>query len=64
MEEIRKGLKRDWRCKGAAKAAKQVGDPIQVELKSNLDSRNSPHQNHRPDHIPTPFLAFFIWIER
>jgi hypothetical protein len=33
----------------------QVGVPIQVELKSNSDSRNSPHQNHHPDHIPTPF---------
>jgi hypothetical protein len=42
----------------------QVGDPIQVELKSNSDSRNSPHQNHRPDHIPTPFWTFFIWMER
>jgi hypothetical protein len=42
----------------------QVGVPIQVELKSNSDSRNSPHQNHRPDHIPTPFWTFFIWMER
>jgi hypothetical protein len=41
----------------------QVGVPIQVELKSNLDFRNSPHQNHRPDHIPTPFWTFFIWME-
>jgi hypothetical protein len=41
-----------------------VGVPIQVELKSNLDSRNSPHQNRRPDHIPTPFWTFFIWMER
>jgi hypothetical protein len=42
----------------------QVGAPIQVELKSNSDSRNNPHQNHRPDHIPTPFWTFFIWMER
>jgi hypothetical protein len=38
----------------------QVGVPIQVELKSNSDSRNSLHQNHRPDHIPTQFWTFFI----
>jgi hypothetical protein len=43
---------------------RQVGVPIQVELKSNSDSRNSPHQNRRLDHIPTPFWTFFIWIER
>jgi hypothetical protein len=42
----------------------QVGVAIQVELKSNLDSRNNPHQNHHPDHIPTPFWTFFIWMER
>jgi hypothetical protein len=42
----------------------QVGVPIQVELKSNLDSRNSPHQNRRPDHIPALFWTFFIWMER
>jgi hypothetical protein len=42
----------------------QVGVSIQVELKSNLDSRNSPHQNRRPDHIPTPFWTFFIWMQR
>jgi hypothetical protein len=41
----------------------KVGVPIQVELESNSDSRNSPHQNHRPDHIPTPFWTFFIWME-
>jgi hypothetical protein len=33
----------------------KVGVPIQVELKSNSDFRNSPHQNYRPDHIPTSF---------
>jgi hypothetical protein len=38
--------------------------PSQVELKSNSDSRNSPHQNRRPDHITTPFWMFFIWMER
>jgi hypothetical protein len=42
----------------------QVGVTIQVELESNSDSRNSPHQNRRPDHIPTPFWTFFIWMER
>jgi hypothetical protein len=42
---------------------RQVGVPIQVELKSNSDFRNSPYQNRRPDHIPTPFLTFFIWME-
>jgi hypothetical protein len=42
----------------------QVGVPIQVELKSNSDSRNSPHLNNLPDHIPTPFWMFFIWMER
>jgi hypothetical protein len=41
----------------------QVGVPIQVELKSNSDSRNSPHQNHHPNHIRTPFWTFFIWME-
>jgi hypothetical protein len=41
-----------------------VGVPIQVELKSNSDSRNSPPQNHRPDHIPTLCWTFFIWMER
>jgi hypothetical protein len=42
----------------------QVGVSIQVELKSNLDSRNSPHQNRRPDHIQTPFWTFFMWMQR
>jgi hypothetical protein len=41
----------------------QVGVLIQVELESNSDSRNSWHQNHRPDHIPTPFRTFLIWTE-
>jgi hypothetical protein len=40
-----------------------VGVPIQGELKSNSDSRNSLHQNRRPDHIPTLFWTFFIWME-
>jgi hypothetical protein len=51
------------RCGGAKEQQRrpsQVGVPIQVELKSNSDSRNSPHQNHRPDHISTPFWTFFI----
>jgi hypothetical protein len=43
----------------------QVGVPIQVELKSNLDSRNSLHQNHRPDYIPTPFWTFlYLWKDK
>jgi hypothetical protein len=33
----------------------QVGVPIQVELESNSDSRNSPHQNRRSDHIQLRF---------
>jgi hypothetical protein len=37
----------------------QVRVPIQVKLESNLDSRNSRHQNRHPDHIPTPFWTFF-----
>jgi hypothetical protein len=41
----------------------QVGVPIHVERESNSDSRNSPHKSHHPDHIPTPFWTFFIWME-
>jgi hypothetical protein len=41
----------------------QVRVPIQVELESNSDSRNSWHQNRRPDNIPTLFWTFFIWME-
>jgi hypothetical protein len=51
------------RCGGAKvqqRQPSQVRVPIQVELKSNSDSRNSLHQNHRPDHIPTLFWMFFI----
>jgi hypothetical protein len=51
------------RCGGAKEQKRQpsqVGVPIQVELKSNSDSRNSPHQNRHPDHIPTPFWTFFM----
>jgi hypothetical protein len=43
----KEGLKE--RCGGAKEQQRrpsQVGVPIQVELKSNSDSRNSPHQNH------------------
>jgi hypothetical protein len=61
----KEGLKE--RCGGVKEQQRrpsQVGVPIQVELKSNSDSRNSPHQNHRPDHISTPFWTFFIWMER
>jgi hypothetical protein len=60
----KEGLKE--RCGGAKEQQRrpsQVGVPIQVELKSNSDSRNSPHQNRRPDHIPTLFWTFFIWME-
>jgi hypothetical protein len=61
----KEGLKeRRGGAKEQQRQPSQVGVPIQVELKSNSDSRNSPHQNHRPDHIPTPFWTFFIWIER
>jgi hypothetical protein len=62
--EDKEGLKE--RCGGAKEKQRrpsQVGVPIQVEPKSNSDSRNSPHQNRHPDHIPTPFWTFFIWIE-
>jgi hypothetical protein len=55
------------RCGGAKEQQRwpsKVGVPSQGELKSNSDSRNSPHQNHRPDHIPTPFWTFFICMER
>jgi hypothetical protein len=57
----KEGLKE--RCGGAKEQQRrpsQVGVPIQVELKSNSDSRNSLHQNHRPDPILTPFFTFFI----
>jgi hypothetical protein len=60
----KEGLKE--RCGGAKEQQRrptQVGVPIQVELKSNSDSRNSPHQNHCPDHIRTPFWMFFILME-
>jgi hypothetical protein len=63
------GGDKEWlkeRCGGAKEQQRrpsQVGVPIQVQQKSNLDSRNSPHQNRLPDHIPTPFWMFFTWIE-
>jgi hypothetical protein len=60
----KEGLKE--RCGGAKEQQRrpsQVGVSIQVELESNSDSRNSRHQNHHPDHIPTPFWIFFIWME-
>jgi hypothetical protein len=59
--EDREGLKQ--RCRGATEQKRQpsqVGVQIQVELESNSDSRNSRHQNHNPDHIPTPFWTFFM----
>jgi hypothetical protein len=58
LKERRGGAKEQQR------RSSQVGVPIQVEQKSNSDSRNSPHQNHSPDHMPTPFWTFFIWMER
>jgi hypothetical protein len=52
----KKGLKeRRGGAKEQQSRPSQVGVPIQVELKFNSDFRNSPHQNRRPDHIPTPF---------
>jgi hypothetical protein len=58
LKERRRGAKEQQR------RPSQVGVPIPVELKSNSGSRNSPHQNRHPDHIPTPFWTFFIWMER
>jgi hypothetical protein len=61
----KEGLKeRRGGAKEQQRRPSQVGVPIQIKLKSNSDSRNSPHQKHRPDHIPTPFWMLFIWIER
>jgi hypothetical protein len=60
----KEGLKE--RCGGAKEQQRrpsQVGVLIQVELKSNSDSRNSLHQNCRLDHIPTLFWTFLIWME-
>jgi hypothetical protein len=63
--EYKEGLnERRGGAKEQQRRPSQVGVLIQVELESNLDSRNSPHQNHCPDHIPTPFWTFFIWMER
>jgi hypothetical protein len=62
--EYKEGLKE--RCGGAKEQQRQpsqVGVPIQLELESNLDSKNSRHQNHHTDHIPTLFWTFFIWVE-
>jgi hypothetical protein len=61
----KEGLKeRRGGAKEQQRRPSQVGVPIQVEQKSNSDSRKSPHQNCRPYHIPTLFWAFFIWMER
>jgi hypothetical protein len=61
----KEGLKeRHGGAKEQQRRPSQVGVPIQVGLKFNSDSRNSPHQNRRLDHIPTPFWTFFIWMER
>jgi hypothetical protein len=60
--EVKEGLKERH---GGAKVWRpsQVGVPIQVELESNSDSRNSRHQNRHPDHIPSLFWMFIIWME-
>jgi hypothetical protein len=64
-EGDKEGLKeRHGGAKEQQRRPSQVGVPIQVELKSNSDFRNYPHQNRRLDHIPTPFWTFFIWIKR
>jgi hypothetical protein len=64
-EGDKEGLKeRHGGAKEQQRRPSQVGVPIQVELKSNSDFRNYPHQNRRLDHIPTPFWMFFIWIKR
>jgi hypothetical protein len=57
LKERRGGAKEQQR------RPRQVGVPIQVELKSNSDSRNSPRQNCGPHHIPTLFWTFLIWME-
>jgi hypothetical protein len=57
LKDRRGGAKEEQR------QSSQVGIPIQLELKSNSDFRNSPHKNQHPDHIPTPFSTFFIWME-
>jgi hypothetical protein len=57
--EDKEGLKeRHGGAKEQQRRPSQVGVPIQVELESNSDSRNSWHQNRRPDHIPTLFWTF------
>jgi hypothetical protein len=62
--EKKEGLKeRRGGAKEQQRRPSQVGVSIQVKLESNSDSRNNRHQNHRPDHIPTPFWTFFIWME-
>jgi hypothetical protein len=58
LTERRRGAKEQQR------RPSQVGVPIQVEQKSNSDFRNSPHQKHHLDHIPTLFWTFFIWMKR
>jgi hypothetical protein len=61
----KEGLKeRRGGAKEQQRRPSQVGFPIQVELKSNSDSRNSPYQNHRRDHILPQFWTFIIWMER
>jgi hypothetical protein len=58
--EDKEGLKeRRGGAKEQQRRPSQVGVPIQFEL----ESRNSWHQNHRSDHIPTLFWTFFIWME-
>jgi hypothetical protein len=54
--EYKEGIKeRRGGAKEQQRRPSQVGVPIQVELESNLDSRNSRRQNRHPDHIQLHF---------
>jgi hypothetical protein len=62
--EDKEGLKeRRGGAKEQQRRPSQLRVPIQVELEYNSDFRKSRHQNRRPDHIPSPFWTFFIWME-
>jgi hypothetical protein len=62
--EDKEGLKeRRGGAKEQQRRPSQLRVPIQVELEYNSDFRQSRHQNRRPDHIPSPFWTFFIWME-
>jgi hypothetical protein len=64
--EDKEGLKeRRGGAKEQQRRPSQVGVSIQVELKSNSDFRNNPHQNRHPDHIPTPFgRSLYGWKDK